>query len=134
MASRRTPASSSARPSARPSGDSTPAAARAGFQAASFSTPAPAEVKVCRAAVGPCEDSGGDESGAGTRPSVPRTLHAMPPLSPSHQAAWRGTVGWILTAIVWLAGAPALADHGFPAPARTGFGWMSWLLVAGAVA
>jgi hypothetical protein len=25
------------------------------------------------------------------------------------------------------------ADHGVPSPARAGFGWMSWLLVAGAV-
>jgi hypothetical protein len=40
---------------------------------------------------------------------------------------------WIVTAVVLLAAAPALADHGMPASARGGFDWTTWLLVAGAV-
>jgi hypothetical protein len=40
---------------------------------------------------------------------------------------------WIVTAVCLLATARALADHGVPAPARSGLGWMSWLLVGGAV-
>ena len=40
---------------------------------------------------------------------------------------------WILTAVLALTTALAMADHGVPAPARTGLGWTSWLLVAGAV-
>jgi hypothetical protein len=48
--------------------------------------------------------------------------------------ATAGRFGQGLTAAL-LAVAPstAFADHGVPAPARTGFGWLSWLLVAGAV-
>jgi hypothetical protein len=40
---------------------------------------------------------------------------------------------WILLAVCLLGTALATADHGVPAPARSGFGWMSWLLLAGAV-
>ncbi|HEY7601429.1 MAG TPA: hypothetical protein VIB60_02885 [Methylomirabilota bacterium] len=40
---------------------------------------------------------------------------------------------WIVLAVGLLATAPALADHGVPAPARGGLGWLSWLLVGGAV-
>jgi hypothetical protein len=40
---------------------------------------------------------------------------------------------WIVMAVCLLATAPTLADHGVPAPARSGLGWMSWLLVGGAV-
>jgi hypothetical protein len=40
---------------------------------------------------------------------------------------------WIVTAVCLLATARALADHGVPAPARSGLGWISWLLVGGAV-
>jgi hypothetical protein len=41
---------------------------------------------------------------------------------------------WIVTAVVLLTTALALADHGVPASARSGFDWTTWLLVAGAVA
>jgi hypothetical protein len=41
---------------------------------------------------------------------------------------------WIVTAVVLLTTAPALADHGVPLSARSGFDWTTWLLVAGAVA
>jgi drug/metabolite transporter (DMT)-like permease len=46
-----------------------------------------------------------------------------------------GRFGRALTATVLLSLGATLvfADHGVPSPARTGFGWMSWLLVAGAV-
>jgi hypothetical protein len=40
---------------------------------------------------------------------------------------------WIVLAVCLLVTALATADHGVPAPARSGLGWMSWLLVAGAV-
>ena len=40
---------------------------------------------------------------------------------------------WIVLAVCLLAAAPTLADHGVPTPARSGLGWMSWLLVGGAV-
>jgi LPXTG-motif cell wall-anchored protein len=41
--------------------------------------------------------------------------------------------GWTAATLL-LVGLPlAWADHGVPAPARTGSSWMSWLLVAGAV-
>jgi hypothetical protein len=40
---------------------------------------------------------------------------------------------WIVMAVCLLGTALAVADHGVPAPARTGLGWLSWLLVAGAV-
>ena len=43
-------------------------------------------------------------------------------------------MGWIVTAVVLLTAALALADHGVPPSARSGFGWTTWLLVAGAVA
>jgi hypothetical protein len=39
----------------------------------------------------------------------------------------------IVTAVVALTTAPAMADHGVPASARSDFGWTTWLLVAGAV-
>jgi hypothetical protein len=38
-----------------------------------------------------------------------------------------------LPALLLLAVPLAFADHGVPGPSRAGFGWMSWLLVAGAV-
>jgi hypothetical protein len=41
---------------------------------------------------------------------------------------------WIVIAVVLLTTALALADHGVPASARSGFDWTTWLLVAGAVA
>jgi hypothetical protein len=40
---------------------------------------------------------------------------------------------WIATAILALTPALAMADHGAPTPARTGLGWTSWLLIAGAI-
>jgi hypothetical protein len=40
---------------------------------------------------------------------------------------------WIVLAVCLLAAAPTLADHGVPVPARGGLGWMTWLLVGGAV-
>ena len=46
-----------------------------------------------------------------------------------------GRFGLALTVTVLpsLGATLVFADHGVPSPARTGFGWMSWLLVAGAV-
>ena len=41
---------------------------------------------------------------------------------------------WIVLAVCLLETALASADHGVPAPARSALGWISWLLVAGAVA
>jgi hypothetical protein len=41
---------------------------------------------------------------------------------------------WLLATVVLLTTALALADHGVPATARGGFGWTTWLLIAGAVA
>ena len=38
-----------------------------------------------------------------------------------------------VTVLLSLVATLAFADHGVPSPARSGFGWMSWLLVAGAV-
>jgi hypothetical protein len=40
---------------------------------------------------------------------------------------------WIVTAVLALTTALTMADHGTPAPARTGFGWTPWLLIVGAI-
>jgi hypothetical protein len=40
---------------------------------------------------------------------------------------------WIATAVLALTTALTMADHGTPAPARTGLGWTSWLLIVGAI-
>jgi hypothetical protein len=40
---------------------------------------------------------------------------------------------WILSAVCLLGTALASADHGAPPPPRGGLGWLSWLLIAGAV-
>jgi hypothetical protein len=58
----------------------------------------------------------------------------MPTLTLLLRAVGRFTGRWILAAVVWLPAAPGWADHSVPAAGRTGFGWMSWLLVAGAIA
>jgi hypothetical protein len=57
----------------------------------------------------------------------------MPPRKgPPLAAVWFGC-GLALGLLLTNAARLAFADHGIPAPARTGFGWLSWLLVAGAV-
>jgi hypothetical protein len=48
-------------------------------------------------------------------------------------AAGRFGPGSTLTVLLPLAARRAFADHGVPAVPRGGFGWLSWLLVAGAV-
>jgi hypothetical protein len=62
----------------------------------------------------------------------------MPPLrvlSRALRAAGRFASRWIATAFCGLIPGLAGADHGAPVlPPRTGLDWMSWLLVAGAVA
>ena len=40
---------------------------------------------------------------------------------------------WIVMAVCALTTAPAMADHGVPLPARSGLGWMTWVLIGGAV-
>jgi hypothetical protein len=60
--------------------------------------------------------------------------HAMPPLKVPLRAAGRAATGWIATAVPGLTAGLAMADHGLPAPARTGLDWMSWLLLVGAIA
>lgn len=55
--------------------------------------------------------------------------------SPKNLLVVTGRFGLALTVpVLLLLGATlVLADHGVPSPARTGFGWMSWLLLTGAV-
>jgi hypothetical protein len=64
----------------------------------------------------------------------PPAPHAMPALRHLFEAVWRFGGRWVAAAVLWSPRAAAWADHGVPTAAQSGFGWMSWLLVTGAVA
>ena len=106
-----------------------------GLERIPFSSPVPGEVKVCRAARDlPCEDSRRRHERRRLWLPRPRSSHAMPPLGMPPRAAGRSRSRWAATAGIWLTPALVLADHGVPASAQGGgLGWVSWLLIGGAV-
>ena len=76
----------------------------------------------------------GDASGAGREPRISASRHAMPRLSPFVHPVRRIAVGWLVTVALGLAPGLSAADHGGPVGPKSGFDWMTWLLIAGAVA
>jgi hypothetical protein len=59
----------------------------------------------------------------------------MPPLRIPRGAPGRSRSRWATAAALSLVPAPVLADHGVPATPEGGsLGWVSWLLISGAVA
>jgi hypothetical protein len=58
----------------------------------------------------------------------------MPPSRVPLRAAERAATAWIVTAVPALTARVATADHGGPVSGKGGLDWMTWLLLAGAVA